>query len=153
MKYGFGLIVLLMGVALLLYLQAESATTVITASKPARETAERVAGVGMKESFKVSEVEANGKVTALEITELDPEGPLAKMYALKVGDKVIEVGPFSIRDTDVEMLKAQLLETGARQHKLVVLRGGEEVELAFIEQGGKPRLPGGNLNPVAIPLH
>lgn len=153
MKYGFGLIVLLLGVALLLYLQAENASTVITAAKPAKATAERVASVGMKDSYKVKLVEANGKVTGLEIAELDPEGPLAKMYDLKVGDKVIEVGPLSIRDTDADLLQAQLLEAGARQSKLVVLRGTERIELPFLESGSKPRMPGGNLNPLGVPSH
>lgn len=146
---------LLLGVGLYLYLSAENARKVVTAAKPAREAAVEISGQGMRESFTLDTLEKDGKITGLEIKTLDAQGLLAKMYAVKVGDVIVEVGPFSIKDTDADMLKAQLLESGARQHKLIVLRSGQRVELentgAAAKLGGKT--PGGNLNPVGIPKH
>lgn len=146
---------LLVGVALYLYLSADSAQKITTAAKPAREAAVEISGQGMRDSFTLETIEKDGKVAGLEIKTLDAQGLLAKMYAIKAGDVIVAVGPFSIKDTDVDMLKAQLLEAGARQHKLVVLRGGERVELentgAAAKLGGKT--PGGNLKPTGIPLH
>lgn len=153
MKYGIGLIALLLGIGLLLYLQADRGKKVIEQSRPARETAERVAGVGMRGSFKVEPVEENGRLVGLELTELDPQSPLAAMYDLKVGDRILEVGPLSVRSTDADMLTAQLMESGARRHKLVVQRGEERLELEYRDASPMrgPRMPGGNLNPLSIP--
>lgn len=153
MKYGFGLIALLLGIGILLYLQADSGQKVMEASKPARETAERVAGVGMRGSFKVEPVEENGRLVGLELTELDPQSPLAAMYDLKVGDRIIEVGPLSVRSTDADLLTAQLMESGARRHKLIIQRAGERLELDYIDTPAQrgPRTPGGNLSPLSLP--
>src|SRR4051812_19112904 len=114
MKFGVGLIVLLLGVGLYLWLQADSAKSTLQASKPAREVAVEISGRDMKGSYELTPVESNGKTTALEVTKLDATSPLASMYDLKVGDKIVEVGPLALRDSDAEMIKAQIAEAGAR---------------------------------------
>lgn len=153
MKYGVGLIALLLGIGLLLYLQADTGKKVIEQARPARETAERVAGVGMRGSFKVEPAEENGRLVGLDLVELDPQSPLAAMYELKVGDRILEVGPLSARSTDADMLTAQLMESGARRHTLVVQRGDQRLELAYrdVPAPRGPRTPGGNLNPLSLP--
>ena len=129
MKYGFGLVGLLVVVGIVLYLQAQSATVVTQAAKPARETVEQIAGVGMKESFVVEVAEDNGRFTGLTVKSIVAGGPMAKMYDLLAGDVVVGIGPFTPRDTDAEMMQAQLLELGARNNDLIVLRNGERVTL------------------------
>lgn len=152
MKVGGLFLVLLIGIGLYLYLSADNAQKVLKASKPARATAEEVSGVGMKESFDVDTVEKDGKVIALKITRLDPTGPLAKMYDVKVGDELIQVGIAVVKD-DADMAKALLLESGLRQNVLTLLRNGQKLELTNhgAASGKEGRQPGGNLNPLNVP--
>jgi C-terminal processing protease CtpA/Prc len=146
-------LMLLLGVGLYLYLSAENAKTVITTAKPARELAEQVSGQGMRGSFALEKVESNGKVTGLRVKSLSADGLFAKLYDIRVGDIITGVGPLSIRDSDPEMLEAQLLEAGARPHKLMILRDGQKLELEHHGRasGGSGRVPGGNLNPTNLP--
>lgn len=160
MRIGGLFLMLLMGVGLYLWLSADNAQKVVTASAPSRQAAAEVSGQGMKESFGVQVVEKDGRPQGLELKALVPGGMMASMYDLKLGDLIVGVGPFTIKDTESEMLYSQLLESGIRQHKLVVLRGGERLTLenhgAAARLGGngggqgsgQGRLPGGNLNPL-----
>lgn len=160
MRVGGLFLALLIGIGLYLYLSADSAQKVTKVSQPARDAAVEISGQGMKESFGVETVEKDGKVTGLLLKGLNPQGALASMYDVKLGDVIVGVGPFSIKDTDAEMLYAQLLEAGARQHKLTILRNGQRLELenhgAAAILGGKEdkgRMPGGNLNPLGVGTH
>lgn len=161
MRYAGGglILMLLIGVGIYLFLQANNAQVVTQQAKPAQKAAVEMSGVGLRESFTMKPVEANGKVTGLEITSIDPASPLVDMYGLQKGDVVVEVGPFSFKSDDPEMMKAQLLEVGAHNHPLVILRQGKRMEVekkgaAAEFLGGGGRTPGGNLNPLqGIPTH
>lgn len=129
MKVGGLLLMLLIGIGLYLFLAADNAKTVTTAAKPSRQAAEEISGQGMRESYTLENVESNGKITAFKLKTLDPNGPLARIYDLQVGDDIIEIGPFSVRSDDPGTLRALLEESGSRQQKIVVLRNGQKVEL------------------------
>lgn len=164
MRFGIGLIALLMGVGLMLWLQADHAQKTLSMSKPAREAAVEIAGQDMRGSYDVQRVEANGKVMGLKLTRVDPRSPLLTMYDIKEGDEITQIGPFDIKDYDVDLMKAQLEEVGHNWHRLTVLRDGQKLELdnhgKAAQMGGRdgPKkksdgdimgLPGG----VAIPTH
>lgn len=160
MRFGIGLIALLMGVGLMLWLQADSAKTVTTAAKPARMAAEEIAGQELRGTYDVKNVETNGKLSGIEFTRIDERSILLRMYDLKVGDQIVEIGPFSVKDTDADMLKAQLAEVGYRQHKLTVVRNGERIVLENLgmaaKMGGKEIPKGQGINGpngVQIPTH
>jgi C-terminal processing protease CtpA/Prc len=153
MKAGGLLLLLLIGIGLYLYLSATSAQSTLKASKLPKEQATEISGHGMKESFRVEPVDKDGKTVALKLVELDPDGPLAHMYDLKIGDEITDVGISRVRD-DADMAKAMLLESGYRQNVLIVQRNGQKLELTnHGAASGKQndRTPGGNLNPLNNP--
>lgn len=160
MRFGIGLIALLMGVGLMLWLQADSAKTVTTAAKPARMAAEEIAGQELRGTYDVKNVETNGRFSGLEFTRIDERSILLRMYDVKVGDQIVEIGPLAARDYDSEMMRAQLMEVGARQSKLVVLRNGEKIALENMgmaaKMGGKDIPKGQGINGpngMNIPTH
>jgi hypothetical protein len=152
MRFGIGFLVLLIGLGLYLWMQADHAQATLNKSRPAREAASEVAGLDLRGSYDVKLNESNGKPVSLEFTRIESASPLLKMYDLQVGDKIVEIGPFPVKDTDSDMIKAQLAEVGMRQHKLVILRGVEKLELE--NHGQAARLGGKDLGGgITIPTH
>jgi hypothetical protein len=153
MRFGIGLIALLMGVGLMLWLQADSAQKTMTVSKPAREAAEEISGQSLRGSYDLKRVENNGKVTALELSRIDPRSPLLNMYDIQVGDQVVEIGPFAVKGEDPELMEAHFAEVGHRNFKLTILRGGERF---FLENHGAAAKMGGSegaKGAIPVPTH
>jgi C-terminal processing protease CtpA/Prc len=152
MKLGFGLLSLLIAVAIVLYLQAQSATQVNKVRKEVTPQVEQMAGQGFASSYAAELVEVNGKVRGIKISKLAVDGPMAKYFGgLKVGDEVVEVGPMAVRDTDPDLVMGLLKEAGIRSSTLKVLRNGQTIEIPCIgpvnERNGRTgvELPGGLL--------
>jgi hypothetical protein len=132
-----GLVGLWIVVFIIMYLQAENAQTVITASKPMRETAERLAGqdangMRVQDSITLSPVASGSRTDALLVQSIVPQGPMADYFGLQVGDKIVQVGPQRIRDiSDDELAKDLVFEARARAQQLVVQRNGTEITLPY----------------------
>jgi len=132
-----GLVGLLIVVFIIVYMQAQSAQTVLTAAKPARQEAERLAGQdssGMKvqDSITLDPVTTGSRTDALVVKTIVPQGPMATYFGLQVGDKIVQVGPQRIRDiSDDELAKDLVFEARARAQQLVVQRNGTEITLPY----------------------
>lgn len=151
-------LLLLIGVGLYLYLSAQSAQTTLTAAKPAKQAVVEITGQDVRGSFLATPVEKDGRLAGLEVKQLVPQSAMATMYDLQVGDVIVQVGPFGVKDTDADSLQAQLAEAGYRQHRLTVLRNGQRLELdnhgAAAELGGKTRgTPANPLQGLGIGTH
>ena len=132
MKAGFGLVALLVSIAILIYVWSMYTAEVSTVSQPAMRQAEQFAGVddtGMKvkDSIKLDPFIANGRLRYLHVEDIVPQGPMAKYYGLQRDDQILGVLPFEFRnENDAEMAVLQVWESRQRSQTLRVRREGKE---------------------------
>jgi hypothetical protein len=138
MKAGFGLVALLIVMAIIFTLWTKHTATVVEQSKPAVQQAQQWAGqddTGMKakDSIVLDPVEQNGKLRYVLVDEITAGGPMEKYFGLKRNDSVIKVirrgTPFEVKEMDANEAKELIVGAYSEQGKLVILRGGEQIEL------------------------
>jgi hypothetical protein len=135
MRAAFGLLSLLIGVALMMYLWTQHTAEVSTAMKPAMKEAHQLAGqneegVKATDSIKLDPVEKNGKLQYVFVDQITPGGPMEEYYGLKVNDSIIEVGSFDLRGEDGKLAVALIFQEGyQKKQPLTVMRDGEKITL------------------------
>src|SRR5262245_7159934 len=97
MRAGIGLVALLLGVGLMVYLFSIFSIPVARQGKNAQEEARQISGRGEDgrsalESIGLTRQEKNGKLVALQVTRVDPGGPMDLFYGLRAGDVITEIG-------------------------------------------------------------
>jgi hypothetical protein len=109
MKAGFGLVALLVGVGLLVWLFAPGGATnytgeVLKSGQKAREEVNQLAGnapaggMTFKESVEVDAQSSGGKTVALLVNKVEPAGPAATYFGLRRGDLITDIGPLQVKD-------------------------------------------------------
>lgn len=141
---GFGgLIGLLVVAMIIVYMQAETASTVVPAGEQAQREAERIAGRGPG-GRPVSEsvtLEPNNQADALIVTNIDPNGPIASYFGLRVGDQILQVGALPVKN-EVELAKSEMTNAYRQQWPLIVVRNGQRIELPLPTQPNRAAAPG-----------
>jgi hypothetical protein len=136
MQAGLGLVGLLIGVFILMYIWSQNAAVVTTASKQATADAQQFAGrdedgVPVKESVKLDPfVRPNGKVSGVMVADVTAGGAMEKYYGLKRGDVIVAAGQMDLRDQDDDMAMALIFQEGyQKKGQLRVKRGLKEIML------------------------
>ena len=129
MKAGFGLVALLVTIAILAYVWSMYTSAVSDVSQPAIRQAEQVAGFDegggkrAKDTIKTEPVMVNNKLRALLVTNVDPGGAMERFYGLKRDDQILAVGPIDFRgESDAGLAEAMLAESRQREAELTVKR-------------------------------
>ena len=146
MRGMFGLVSLLLAVAIIAYLWSQHTAVVAHEGVKAQDQARQISGRGQDgraavNSFKVEPQMRGSRLDALEVTDVTPGGALAD-YGLKKGDKIIKIGDQKIGDRsndDPGLAKDLVHDAFQRSQSITVLRKGQEVMLPI---GGGSR---GNL--------
>lgn len=145
MRAGIGLVGLLIGVGLLVYLFAEHSIPTARQGKAAQDEAQQIAGYGddgrsAMESISVSRQEKNGKLVALNVDSIVPNGAMQKFFGLQAGDSIVEIGSQAGMEKVKEliggddMVEPKLHEAYQQKRQLVVIRNGKTITLP----GGVP---------------
>jgi hypothetical protein len=129
MKAGFGLVALMVTIAILAYVWSMYTSEVSNVSQPAVRQAEQVAGFDegggkrAKDTIKTEPVMANGKLRGLLVTDLDAGGAMERYYGLKRDDQILAVGPIDFRgESDAGLAEAMLAESRQRDAEITVKR-------------------------------
>lgn len=154
MRAGIGLVGLLIGVGLLVYLFAENSIPTARQGKAAQEEAQQIAGYGedgrsAMESISVSRQEKNGKLVALNVDSIVPNGAMQKFFGLQAGDSIIEIGSQAGMEKVKELIggddmaEPKLLEAFQQKRQLVVQRNGKQITLpgGAVVAGAAPSTP------------
>ena len=134
MRYAFGLVSLLVVVAIIAYMMSMQAPALKTAAK-ARTDTKKMAGYDedgsrAMDSITLDTADSGGKTVAILVADVKPEGAFARHFGLKKGDKIVEVGGQRVRDmNDGELAKAMVQESYQRNQQLVVERNGKKLTL------------------------
>jgi hypothetical protein len=142
MRAMFGLVSLLVGVAVLFYLFTKDTSETLRVSKPMQEQARQMSGRGedggsAMDSFKVEPQSQGSQLRALLVTDVKPGGAADTFYGLKKGDLIIDIstaaGLQKINDAsngDPEMAKAMLAQESFQASRpIVVMRDGKQLTL------------------------
>jgi len=135
MRYAFGLVSLLVAVAIIAWLMSMQAPTLKTAAKTREQTKQMAGydedGTRAMDSITLDSDSSGSKLTAVVVTDIKPNGAYARYYGLKKGDKIVQVGDQRVRDmnNDGELAKSFVQEAYQLQQQLVVNRNGKEITL------------------------
>jgi hypothetical protein len=142
MRGMFGLVGLLVTVAVIAVIFVKMEAPVATQGRKAQDQAQQISGHGddgraMTDSFKTEPQEQGGKLKALLVTEVTSGGAADDYYGLKKGDVVTSIemphlGWQKISDSltnDATMSKINIQEAYQAAMHIVVMRNGKQITL------------------------
>ncbi len=142
MRYAFGLVGLLVGFAIILWLMSGNAQTAIEARNKVDPQLKQLAGQASdgtraeKSASLQPQHDSSGKFTGLLVFDIVPGGAYQTHFGLRQYDLIVQVGPLDLRAQDEGMAQALMIESFQRNQDLVVLRGGKRMTLP--EPAGAP---------------
>lgn len=165
LRAGIGLLALLIGVFIMVWVFATYTAGTAPAMKQATNQANLIAGrsrsnvIGQQGTpvladSKYAPVEQNGKLTGVQVTVMPATNGLYEYFGLAVGDVVKEIGPFKVGDEtlgDFDTTRDWIQEGMQRQFKMVVERGGARITLPDDRNTPVPTPASGATGTVAAP--
>jgi C-terminal processing protease CtpA/Prc len=137
MGYGFGLLGLLVVVAIAIVWFSQTQIPIARKGKQTQDVARQISGHGpdgesAQHSVKLDFEGKDGKTEDLLVTDVTPGGALDQYFGLKKGDRIIKIGEFPVRDYPGgdDLAEAAVFEAAQKQQPLVVRRGAQEVTLS-----------------------
>jgi hypothetical protein len=132
---GFGLLALLITVAIILMAYVPHAQTVLKEGQHAKEEASIISGRDMsgrdaRDSYNVEPQASGGKTVSLLVTKVVPGGAMEQRFGLKKDDTITEINGMRVRDyNDDELATAQMLDAYQRSWPITVVRDGQTLTL------------------------
>lgn len=138
MRAGIGLVALLLGVGLMVYIFAQSEIPKIKAGEAAKKEVRQYAGYGQDsapatESFTATaEMRGGGRIKSLTVTTVTPGGAMDTFYNLQPGDEIIEIAGMTLDALSNDEETARILvasEGYQKKQPLTVIRAGQKMTL------------------------
>ena len=141
MRAIFGLVGLLVTVAVVLWLFSLTSIPTAKEGQKAQEQTRQLSGRGEDggaaiSSFKVQPETKGNRLEDLLVTEVTPGGAVDQFYGLKKGDRIVEIetqaGMEKLRNdplADSEMAKAKVHDAFSASRSIIVVRSGREMTL------------------------
>lgn len=138
MRYGIGLLSLLIVVALTLLLMVNTGylKSVQTAQKQANNQINVISGYSEDRKILATDsvrykVVSIGSKSKLIVTSIYLTGPMDERYGLRADDQIIEIGPLDVSQmvTSKDDATAFLHDAYARNYPLTILRKGQKLTL------------------------
>jgi hypothetical protein len=147
MRAGIGLVGLLIGVGLLMYMYSKFGTTALTDPGVKNQTAnaQQFAGysrdgeIRFDHSLTLEPQSKGGKTSSVLVTSIVAGGPADINFGLKQDDAIIEIGPLAVdmvvqSDTDA---MAFVQDAYQKMQTLTVIRNGQKITLSAAQD--KPK--------------
>ena len=135
MRMAFGLVSLLIGVAVIMWMVKTFDIPAAQQGKAAQDQAEQISGrdtngVAAMSSYKAEEFDVANQFKGIRITDVTAGGPMDQYYGLKVGDVVLQIGGLDVVAVgDYGSAKGQLDQAYQEFKLLTVDRGGTQMSL------------------------
>ena len=138
MRGIFGLVSLLVVVAIMALMFKTYSIPVIKRGKKTQDQARQLSGRSQdntpaERSIKLNPEPDLGPLKDMVVLEVTPGGAMDKYYGLQVGDKITAINGNDIRsfsNDDFEMAKAQLVQEGfEKSAPITIIRNGETMQL------------------------
>jgi C-terminal processing protease CtpA/Prc len=128
-RMGFGLISLLVVVAIIAMLWSKDAQTASKVNTDTRRELAPVTGRGPDDLPMDKSAEFAADKNGLAVTKVVPGGYFDQYFKLKQGDVIVEAGDSTFRGTDEASAVAQLFIMSQNKRDITVMRGGQKVVL------------------------
>jgi S1-C subfamily serine protease len=167
MRAMFGLVSLLVVIAIMLFIFRFIEAPTLERGKKAQDEARQISGRGEDgraaiDSFRVEPSLRGNQLQSLDVTDVTAGGALAS-YGLQKGDKIVQINGTKVGDlsnNDPELSKAQVHDAFRANQPIVVLRSGRPITLPQGAGDGSAQPASGAGNPldsinnsVKIPTH
>jgi hypothetical protein len=138
MRAGIGLVGILLGVGLMVYLFSQSELPKIKEGERIKDEARQYSGRSQDdtpatESFATEPQMKGSKLAALQVTAVTPGGAMDTYYGLKPGDEIVAIGDSPIdalSNNDDQLAKAMVVQEGyQKKAALMVRRAGQRLKL------------------------
>lgn len=170
MRFAFGLVSLLIAVAIIAWIWSMNTQQVVKSGNQARTQANQIAGrtddgTPVGETITTDgENGPDGHLKDLVVKDIAPSSPFQSYFGLQKGDKIITIGPLDVGDRyimadDVKGAQAHLADAYRLAQPLVVERNGQRITLpgggagsgAVTAGTGQSQSPGANAAPTTAP--
>jgi hypothetical protein len=138
MRAGIGLVGILLGIGLLVWVFSETELPKVKEGEKVKQQARQMAGYSQDEtpamdSFLTDPMMKGSKLAALQVTSVTPGGAMDTYYGLKTGDEIVAVGDEPIdllSNNDDQLAKAMVVQRGYQAKlPLTVRRSGQRLVL------------------------
>ena len=155
MRALFGLVSLLVVVAIVVWLFASYNSGVSGPARKAQNEAAQIAGTDLEtggrasDSAEIDLVTAGGKPDSVLVTKVTPGGAYERYFGLKTDDTILQIGPLPVKGhpaiSNAEDAGNYLLEAYQKKQPLVVVRDGQQITLPQAGQAkSQPAAPDQN---------
>jgi len=133
MRAGIGLVGLLLGIGLLMWIWSSNAKNTVDKGKAIEQQAKPIAGYGQDdkpatESFQVTGHTSGCRITR-EVTDVTPGGAMDTFYKLQVGDVITDVGDMelgALAGGDEGLAKTLVVSEGYQKQKPIKVKRGRQ---------------------------
>lgn len=136
MRMAFGLVSLLVVIAIILVAFSMYTAPVAKQGKKTQDQARQIAGRDEEgnnatDSITLQEQESGGKTTGILVADVKPGGVMEKHFGFQKGDVILQIGPLTAKDNFASAGEAKdfLLDAYQRGNNVVVMRGWDQVTL------------------------
>ena len=136
MRMAFGLVSLLVTLAIILLLFRTYSAPMLKQGKSATEDARQLAGrdennAPVTDAIKLDSQDRNGQMYGAVVTDVTPGSAIEMKYGLHKGDVIVELGQLAVRGnmSSADEAKDYLLHAYQRSEPLVVMRGKNRLTL------------------------
>src|SRR5436309_568329 len=127
MRMAFGLVSLLVVVAIIAYLASRDAGTASQVNRDTRQQMAPVTGRGPDDAPMEKSADFAADRNGLAVTKVVAGGYFDQFYGVKKGDVIIQAGNADLKGRDESSALTFLLDQAPRKLDLIVLRNGQRV--------------------------
>jgi hypothetical protein len=144
MRMAVGLVAILIGVGVMVWImhavELPAVQQAVNVKKKVEPQVQQMAGTGTngvdaRQSIKLDAEMTGGKMTSVDVTSIDVDGPMAKYFGLQKGDAIVEIatqgGAFTpVKEmSDPAAAKDDLLSSFQNSQQIIVVRNGQRLTL------------------------
>jgi hypothetical protein len=140
MRMAFGLVSLLVTLAIILMLFRSVQAPMLKEGKKAQDQARQMAGRDedgqrVTNAVTLDSQDKGGKMESVVVTDITPNSALQQRYGLQKGDVILEMGPLVVRGnmSSPDEAKDMLQDAFQKNYNLVVIRGWDKLTLPMPE--------------------
>lgn len=145
MRAAFGLVSLLVTLAVMLFIFKYLQAPVIKEGKKAQDQARQITGrdeegARVTDALTLDAQDRNGKMESVIVTDVKADSAIQKRYGLQTGDVIVQMGELTVRDhmSSPDEAKDFLLKAYQESRDLVVIRGWDKLTLPMPEGVAPP---------------
>ena len=158
MRMAFGLVSLLVTLAVILMFFKSVQAPMLKEGKKAQDQARQMAGRDedgerVTNAVTLDAQDRGGKMEGVIVTDIKPNSALQQRYGLQKGDVILEMGPLSVRGnmSSPDEAKDMLQDAFQKDYNLVVVRGWDRLTLPMPE--GAAPAPTASAGPAGAPAY